>query len=85
MTSSSEKGTSLKPEAAGSADHKCGTWWVRGQCPHSGDLGLRWSLTVKRRKDTGTLECIDSFLLCLLQSAPVVGIVMQSVCSPSYY
>lgn len=54
MTSSSERDTSLKPESRlGSANQKFGTWWVEGQCTHSGDLCLSWILFVKRRKTRG--------------------------------
>lgn len=57
MTSSSEKDTSLKPESLlGNANQKFGTWWVKGQCTHSGDLCLSWILIhilMKRRKTQG--------------------------------
>lgn len=54
MTSSSEKDTSLKPESLlDNANQKFGTWWVKVQCIHSGDLCLSWILIVKRRKTQG--------------------------------
>lgn len=64
MTSSSEKDTSLKPESLlGNANQKFGTWQVKGQCTHSGDLYLSWIHIVKRRKTQG-LQVRRFFLLC---------------------
>lgn len=63
MTSSSEKGTSPKPESVlGGASQNDGMWPVKDS-----DLCLRCLLT-ERRRDTGSLRVTTAFLSALCKA-----------------